>query len=237
MNIPIESIDTTPAEGVRQIIRQDVIDEYAALDAKGVDFPAVVLFGPDEAGKIYLGGGLHRLKAFKQNGRKELTPKRFELRDGGEREARLFAAGDNHDHGLRRSNEDRRKAVAGLLKDPEWSKKSDNWIAEKCKVSGHLVADVRALIEKTANTKPSARTGKDGRSRPAKKKAKAAQGTPKFDFAVAFGEIGRTARLADNLAAVYPDEKESAEFQGFGRLMEELLTLWKDWQKKLTKGK
>jgi hypothetical protein len=57
-------------------------------------------------------------------------------------------------HGLRRTNEDKRRAVQLLLADSEWAKASDRWIAEQCKVSNHLVADVRGNNGNSGNTIP-----------------------------------------------------------------------------------
>lgn len=49
-------------------------------------------------------------------------------------------------HGLRRSNEDKRRAVMTLLNDAEWVTWSDNAIAKACNVSPHTVADAKKSI-------------------------------------------------------------------------------------------
>lgn len=66
-----------------------------------------------------------------------------DVRTGTQRDAILFACGANATHGLRRTNDDKRKAVGVLLADAVWSKMSDREIARLCKVSNMLVAVVR----------------------------------------------------------------------------------------------
>lgn len=56
-------------------------------------------------------------------------------------QSRVSAA--NADHGLRRSNEDKRKAVGLLLADAEWSKLSNAEIARLCNVSHTFVNNTR----------------------------------------------------------------------------------------------
>ena len=62
-----------------------------------------------------------------------------EIKKGTRRDAIIFSVGSNDKHGLRRNNADKENAVLKLLGDPEWSVWSDNMIAQKCKVSNHLV--------------------------------------------------------------------------------------------------
>lgn len=47
------------------------------------------------------------------------------------RDAILYSCGANDRHGLRRTNEDKRRAVKKSLEDPEWSGWSSNKIAER----------------------------------------------------------------------------------------------------------
>ena len=60
------------------------------------------------------------------------------VRAGTRRDAILFAVGANGDHGLRRTNEDKRRSVLVLLRDEEWGAKSDRWIATQAGVSNRL---------------------------------------------------------------------------------------------------
>jgi hypothetical protein len=55
----------------------------------------------------------------------------------------LAQRGANADHGWRRTNEDKRRAVMRLLNDPEWAEWGDREIARQCKVSHMVVQKLR----------------------------------------------------------------------------------------------
>jgi hypothetical protein len=79
---------------------------------------------------------------------------RVEVWPGTLRDAILFAAGANDRHGLRRSREDKRRAVETLLADAEWAAWSDREIARRCAVSHPLVAAVRKDFLRRVPTPP-----------------------------------------------------------------------------------
>jgi hypothetical protein len=56
----------------------------------------------------------------------------------------LYSCGANHRHGIRRSNEDKRRAVIKLLEDAEWKTCSSNEIAKRWAVHHSFVEKVRA---------------------------------------------------------------------------------------------
>lgn len=66
---------------------------------------------------------------------------------GSRRDAILHAAGANANHGLRRTNADKRKAVETLLRDEEWQKWSDAEIARRCAVDAKTVGNARHQLE------------------------------------------------------------------------------------------
>jgi hypothetical protein len=85
--------------------------------------------------------------------------------DGSKRDAILCAVGANADHGQRRTNADKRRAVQTMLQDPEWSGWSDRQIADQCAVSHNFVGSLRSA-NVTVNGLQSPinmRTTKDGR--------------------------------------------------------------------------
>ena len=86
-----------------------------------------------------------------------------EIRRGTQRDAVLYSVGANSDHGLRRTNEDKRRAVLRLLEDEEWGQWSDRAIAEKCAVGHDMVATLRGQLAFTASSSP--RRGLDGKER------------------------------------------------------------------------
>ena len=139
-HINIELIRQDGGTQARAAMDAVAIEEYALAMAEGGSFPPVVVF---QEGDVYwLGDGFHRAAAhFKAFG---YAPIAADVREGGLREARLFAIGANMDHGIRRTNADKRMAVNMLLQDPEWSVWSDRQIAKHCNVSQPFVSGLRA---------------------------------------------------------------------------------------------
>ena len=98
-----------------------------------------MLFGASSGG-YFPGDGRLGLLADRQLGRTEI---KADVRPGGRREALLHAIGANADHGCRRTDADKRKAVLLLLDDKQWGKWSANRIARYVKVSQYLVSSIR----------------------------------------------------------------------------------------------
>jgi hypothetical protein len=69
------------------------------------------------------------------------------VRTGTLRDAILYSLGANRDHGLRRSNADKRKCVMTLLEDFEWGDLSVNEMARICGVSPQLVTAVKLEMD------------------------------------------------------------------------------------------
>lgn len=135
MAVPLENLDTSIAARFRaQGPNEQAVDEYA----ENIDKlpPGDAFF---DGQHYFLAGGLHRWHAHQKAGKKEMQ---VTVRQGTERDAILFASGQNDSHGVRRTPADKRLAVIELLKDKEWKRRSMRWIAEAAKVSGHLVSAV-----------------------------------------------------------------------------------------------
>lgn len=119
----------------RTEIDQDLVSEYAeCID----QLPPVTVFF--DGVKYWLADGFHRYHA---HNRANLSEINCIVINGTQRDAILHSVGVNADHGKRRTNEDKRKAVLTLLKDEEWSKWSNRQIAKACKVSPGLVDIIR----------------------------------------------------------------------------------------------
>lgn len=126
--------------------------------------PPIVVFHDGAA--YWLADGFHRLAAYQQL-QQEARPAppqtiRADVRQGTRRDAVLYAAGANADHGLRRSAADKERAVLALLQDEEWGQWSDREIARRCKVSHEFVATVAKRHDLTGRAS-SARKTADGR--------------------------------------------------------------------------
>lgn len=150
--LPVSQITIDAATQFRVRIDEDTVKEYAGLMKDGVEFPAVTVYadvtdgGSGEASH-YLAHGFHRLAAAKQAGRETIAA---EVRPGTLRDAVLLALSANHDNGLTRTNDDKRKAVVFCLRDPELRAKTQREIAALCGVTQAMVSKVNAEI----NPKP-----------------------------------------------------------------------------------
>ena len=122
----------------RAAIDPALVNTYADAIGRGDPFPPPVVFfdGVD----YWLADGFHRVHAAGVLKRDGLL---CEVRQGTQRDAILYSVGANDSHGLRRTNEDKRRAVLRLLNDPEWSAWSDREIARHCRVDGKTVAGLR----------------------------------------------------------------------------------------------
>ena len=123
---------------------QDVLAEYAELLRNGTTFPPVTVFFDGVA--YWLADGFHRYHAHRMVGHDSIA---VDGQDGGLREAILYSVGANTEHGLRRTNEDKRKAVETMLtndivsKDNEGIPRSDRGVAKLCRVHHGTVSRIR----------------------------------------------------------------------------------------------
>jgi len=150
--IPIADITLDPRLQMRVEMSTDAIEDYTGnLDALPPCKVVVV------TGTNYLTSGWHRYHAFKKGGRDTLP---CTVTEGDFEDAVLEAAAENHDHGIRRSPEDKRKAIREVLETTKFADKSDRMIAEHCHVSEHTVAAVRKqqTTENKGNGKGRAQT-------------------------------------------------------------------------------
>jgi hypothetical protein len=159
--------DTQP----RMAIDQGVVAEYAGLLESGTDFPPVQVVS--DGAVHWLVDGFHRYFAHRKLGRKQI---KAEVTAGLQEEAQWLSLSANKAHGLRRTNNDKAKAVIKALKmRPQLS---DNAISEHVGVSQPTVSKYRTSIEdarklregtpgaKTGGNKsynPPTRIGRDGR--------------------------------------------------------------------------
>jgi ParB-like chromosome segregation protein Spo0J len=134
----LEKIRINGGTQMRVEIDEDTVADYSFI-LEALESPIVIFDGTD----YWLADGFHRYHAHRKAGRKSM---KCQVQQGTRRDAILLAAGANSTHGLRRTNADKRKAVAELLKDEEWIKWSDRKISQWCFVSHGFVAEVRKSI-------------------------------------------------------------------------------------------
>jgi hypothetical protein len=141
--VPLALIPTDETCQARAKARTAVIRDYARamtqqISEGGLRFPAIVLF--TDGHRYWLADGWHRVLAARQA---RITELPADVRSGTQRDALLSAIFANADHGLPRTNADKRKAVTLLLADPEWRQWSDSEIARRCQVTRVYVGKLR----------------------------------------------------------------------------------------------
>ncbi len=136
--LPLAIVRTDGGTQPRAELADEVVSNYAELYREGRPLPPPVAFF--DGIHYWLADGFHRVAAASRAGFEDLE---FDVRSGSQRDAILYSVGANADHGLPRSNADKRRAVETLLKDPEWSQWSDRVIAKQCGVSHTFVGEVR----------------------------------------------------------------------------------------------
>src|SRR5690242_18124161 len=100
------------------------LDEYIDAMRRGKKFPPVR--ARYDGTDYWLWDGFLRLAAAEKVGAETIE---VEVRLGTKRDAILNAVGTNADHGLPRTNADKRMAVLKLLQDAEWAEWSNREIA------------------------------------------------------------------------------------------------------------
>jgi uncharacterized ParB-like nuclease family protein len=144
--IAVISIRTDGGTQQREALREETVAEYTEAILAGAELPPVIVYDEQSEahdGVYWLADGFHRLAAYKAAGKDKI---RAEVREGTLRDAILFSVGANATHGLRRSNEDKRRAVLTLLKDEVWSKWSDRQIGEASGTTHPFVAKLRRAL-------------------------------------------------------------------------------------------
>jgi hypothetical protein len=144
VSLSINAIIVDPEIQSRAKLDEALAQEYAEEIKVGKPFPPVIVFS--DSARYWLADGFHRYRAHVLAGHQSI---RTVIKNGTRRDAILFSVGCNTTHGLRRTNEDKRRAVTMLLIDKEWGNWSNNRIAEACGVSHTFVSQVRA--EMTSN--------------------------------------------------------------------------------------
>jgi len=130
----------------RAAIDRGVVSEYADAIKGGARFPPITVYF--DGVSYWLADGFHRYEAYALAQVYEVLA---DIRQGTQRDAILFSVGANASHGLRRTNDDKRRAVQTLLNDPEWAVWSNREIARQCQVDEKTV---RRYREEASAEKP-----------------------------------------------------------------------------------
>lgn len=142
MKLELNKIRLDGGTQPRVELNQEVVGDYMDHIMAGAEFPPVHVF--HDGSHYWLADGFHRYFAHKRAGKLEIDA---DVHTGTLRDALLFSIGANSQHGLRRTNEDKRRAVLILLNDLEWSEWSDNKIAEMAHVSNMTVSRIKKSLQ------------------------------------------------------------------------------------------
>ena len=141
MTVAVADIRLDPDLQPRVIMTAAAIDDYTEAMEAGAEFPACLVV--DDGTAIWCVDGFHRIKAAMALNRPNIE---CDVIYGTREEAMWWAAGANQRHGVRRTNADKRRAVAlALNAAPDASLRE---IAEHCGVSHQNVANFKASFGK-----------------------------------------------------------------------------------------
>lgn len=226
MKIELSKLKLNESLQSRAVMSQETIDSYAEAMIDGVKFPNILVFF--DGATYWLVDGYHRYFAYQKAGHKDCEA---DVESGSFRDAELKSVGVNFDHGLPRTNQDKRKAVMKLLDDLEWSEWSNRLIAKQCNVSEMTVGRIKKSLEIVEVEKKYVRNGKEqvmntksiGPSAPSKEEPTTVPTTvldtvkeQLQELAVAHEELAEeNAKLKDRMAIAAMDatdeEKETVE--------------------------
>jgi transposase-like protein len=156
--LPIASIRLDGGTQPRAAIDFNAVDDYMDAMTAGAKFPPVTVFY--DGSDYWLADGFHRIKAA-FGGEREVIA--CDVHQGTREEAQWFSFSANKTNGLRRTNEDKQRAVKAALRHSGAAGRSNVQIA------AHVGVDegtVRAWREKLTSEIPKSakRTGRDGRT-------------------------------------------------------------------------
>lgn len=138
MKIPITQLRTDGGTQSREAIDSTVVDDYASAMKRGEQFPPAVVFydGTD----YWLADGFIRRDATVWRNLGELE---CEVRQGTQQDAQWYSYGANKEHGLRRTTEDKQRAVKAALQHPNALGMNNGAIAKHVGCSHQWVAKIR----------------------------------------------------------------------------------------------
>ena len=206
--LEIKDIRTDLGTQIRVSIDEELVQNYHEKLEDGVEFPPITVFF--DGIQYILGGGFHRLFAHERSKRLYIDA---EVRHGTLDDAIDFALQDNEEHGLRRSNADRRNAIIRALNEKRYADCSARQIARICKASHTLVSNIikerQGLVkpkEKPVKLKNVVEAPLEVRENPEKEEPPVAILPPEDDMVQEL--VAENERLQDRLAVSAMDATE-----------------------------
>ncbi len=144
MQIPIHHIRTDGGTQPRLHLDLATVAEYVEAMSDGATFPPVTVFY--DGANYWLADGFHRTSAAQQLGIAEITA---DVRQGTLQDAQWHSYSVNQAHGLRRTNEDKRRAVEAALSHPFHAKYSNREIARHIGVTPEYISRMATSIDRS----------------------------------------------------------------------------------------
>lgn len=141
VQVPINQIRLDGGTQPRTALDFDAVEDYAEAMGAGAKFPPVVVYHDGDS--YWLADGFHRLKAAFAAGFDTIA---CELRQGTLADAQWHSFSANKTNGLRRTNEDKQRAVKAALLHPHAAGMSNNAIARHVGVDEATVRNWRARL-------------------------------------------------------------------------------------------
>jgi hypothetical protein len=142
----------------RATIDFEAVFDYMDAMADGAKFPPVVVFY--DGASYWLADGFHRVKAAEQAGGDEVE---CDLHQGTQQDAQWYSFSANKTNGLRRTNDDKHRAVVAALGHPNGAQLSNRQIATHVGVDEGTVRNWREKLTAEIPQSPK-RKGRDGRT-------------------------------------------------------------------------
>lgn len=174
MKLELDRIRLDGATQPRAKLQTEVIEEYAEQMRDGVVFPSITVFF--DGSEYWLADGFHRVHAARRIRPSE--PIEAKIIQGTKAEAQWYSFGVNKTHGLRRTREDRVRAIRAALQHTEATGRSDSDIARHVGVSHPTVAKYRAELEQESTCKIFKSSGEAGKSEAPSTEAESEQHPP-----------------------------------------------------------
>ena len=224
--IAIADLERTKLQ-TRLQLSSDTVDDYADAMRNKAKFPPVTVFADAEKDTLWLADGFHRVAAAEMDGYKFV---KADVRAGTFADALKFALGANANHGLRRSNADKKHTL-----EMAWENRRELWpredgadpsaavLSEACGISlgtvNRFLAEVEPIsMREVHGANTSQKQAPDAPAEPSKKsrgKPPVRKNAPPPPPPVrkVFGKDGKVRPVAPTAAPV----RKSAPPQGQGR--------------------
>lgn len=200
ISLSLSAVRTDGGTQPRAAIDSRVVDEYATEMKAGANFPPVDVFYDGE--NYWLADGFHRRDAVDWRGHKEIE---CEVHQGTLEDAQWYSFGANKTNGMRRTNDDKQRAVKAALVHPKGAELSDGEIARHVGVGHNMVSEWRKKLEPIftkSKDSPQALANQRPDAEPTHRQATRGGKT----YKIKIEKIGRCRRPNDGPAAQQEDE-------------------------------